>query len=78
MTIKEAVVVRFVEICRERSISYNELATLSGVTPSTVYTLLDAKRHGATISTIAVLCSGLGISLSEFFDSDYFKDLDID
>ena len=41
MRIKEAVVERFKEICRERGIKYNELATLSGVTPSTVYSMMD-------------------------------------
>ena len=39
MTVKDAVVLRFKDICKERNIKYNELATISGVTPSTVYSL---------------------------------------
>ena len=41
MCIKEAVVKRFLQLCRERDIRPNQLATLSGVTPSTVYSMLD-------------------------------------
>ena len=41
MRMKEAVVHRFQDLCRERNIKYNELATLSGVTPSTVYSMMD-------------------------------------
>ena len=41
MTVKDAVVLRFKDICKERNIKYNELATISGVTPSTVYSMMD-------------------------------------
>ena len=44
MQIKEAVVRRFQDLCRERGIKYNELATQSGVTPSTVYSMMDERR----------------------------------
>ena len=41
MQIKEAIVERIKNICLERGMKYNELATRSGVTPSTVYSMLD-------------------------------------
>ena len=34
MSVKDAVVDRFLELCHERNIRINELANLSGVTPS--------------------------------------------
>ena len=34
MLIKDAIVLRLQQICRERNIRYNELANRSGVTPS--------------------------------------------
>ena len=40
MGVKQAVVARICELCEERGIKPNELATRSGVTPSTVYSLL--------------------------------------
>ena len=62
-TIKDAVILRFKKICKERDIKYNELATMSGVTPSTVYSMLNEERRDITITTIKELCDGLEISL---------------
>lgn len=48
--VKDAVALRFKELCEERNISPNALAVRSGVTPSTVYRLqyarfLSTERH---------------------------------
>lgn len=74
--VKNAVVQRLKNICRERGIAPNELANISGVTPSTVYSLLSVERKNASITTIKILCDGLGISLGEFFCSPEFDDLE--
>lgn len=58
MLVKDAVASRFLEICKDQGIKPNELATRSGVTPSTVYSLLDARRREASIVTIKKLCDG--------------------
>lgn len=76
MTIKDAVVIRFKQICNERNIKYNELATLSGVTPSTAYSMMDETRRDISITTIKKFCDGLDITLSEFFTDKIFDDLD--
>lgn len=65
--VKNAVVQRFKAICTERNIKPNELANLSGVTPSTVYSLFSSTRNNVSITTIKVLCDGLEISLGDFF-----------
>ena len=44
MSVKDVVAKRFIELCKERNIKTNELANLSGVTPSTAYSMLDEKR----------------------------------
>lgn len=67
MGVKNAVVERFKNICSERNIKMNELAVISGVTPSSVYSMLDSKRHNISIVLIKKLCDGLDISLAEFF-----------
>ena len=69
MSVKDAVAARFAALCRERGIKPNELATLSGVTPSTVYSMLDARRRDVSIVTVKKLCDGLGITLGEFFSA---------
>ena len=67
MTVKDAVTKRFKDLCAERQIKTNELATLSGVTPSTVYSMMDERRRDVSIVVIKKLCDGLEISLGEFF-----------
>lgn len=74
--VKSAVVQRFKEICSERNIKPNELANLSGVTPSTVYSLFSEERRNVSITTIKILCDGLDITLGQFLGTDLFDDLE--
>ena len=76
MSVKDAVADRFLAICRERNIKPNELANISGVTPSTVYSLLDPRRRDVSIVTIKKLCDGLEINLGDFFSTDEFDQLE--
>ena len=76
MGIKNAIVARFKNLCLEKNIKPNELATLSGVTPSSVYSMLDDRRQNISIVLIKKLCDGLDISLKDFFDSEEFHSLD--
>lgn len=76
MNIKEAVVKRTKELCSEHDIAINTLANLAGITPSTVYSMLDSSRKDIGIVTIKKLCDGLDMDIKEFFDSDLFFDLE--
>ena len=76
MTVKDAVSQRFKEICDNKGIRINELATRSGVTPSTVYSMMDPKRREISITTIKKLCDGLEITLGEFFSTSDFDALE--
>lgn len=76
MSVKDAVVERFVQICEERGIKTNELACRSGVTPSTAYSMIDPRRRDLSIITIKKFCDGLDISLAEFFSSPIFDKLE--
>ena len=76
MTVKDAVVDRVRSLCQERGIKANKLANISGVTPSTVYSLLNENRRDVSINTIKKLCDGLEISLGEFFSAPEFNSLE--
>ena len=76
MIVKQAVVNRFLQICKDRNIKPNELANISGVTPSTVYSMLDERRNDISIITIKKLCDGLGITLGQFFSTSEFDNLE--
>lgn len=76
MSVKDAVANRFTEICAERNIRINELANISGVTPSTAYSMLDKNRRDVSIITIKKFCDGLDMTLGEFFSTSEFDNLE--
>ena len=76
MDIKDVIVERFLELCKEKGIKINELANISGVTPSTAYSMMDKHRRDISIRTIKKFCDGLEISLGEFFSTKEFDRLE--
>lgn len=76
MNTKEAVAQRIIQLCNERNIATNALANISGVSPSTVYSMLNEKSQNPGVVSIKKLCDGLEISLREFFDSPLFDDIE--
>lgn len=76
MSVKDVVAARIMELCRERGICPNELANRAGVTASTVYSLLDARRRDVSVVTVKKLCDGLDITIGEFFSSAEFDALE--
>lgn len=76
MNAKEAVAKRIVDLCEERNIAVNTLANISGVSPSTIYSMLNEKSQNPGVVSLKKLCDGLEISLRKFFDCDLFDDLE--
>ncbi len=76
MSVKEAVVLRFRELMEQRGILPNALANMSGVTPSSVYSMLDGRRKELSINLIKKLCDGLEITLGDFFCVPLFDQLE--
>ena len=76
MDLKDMIAKRFAELCIQKNIKINELANVSGVTPSTVYSMMDKSRRDISIQTIKKLCDGLEITLGEFFSTDEFDHLE--
>lgn len=76
MVVREAVINRINEICDDRGMAVNKLANLSGITPSTVYSIFNSGRKDIGIVLIKKICDGFDITLDEFFSSDLFKSLE--
>ena len=76
MNTKNAVANRIIQLCNEKNIAINALANVSGISPSTLYSVLNEKSQNPGIVTIKKLCDGLDISLREFFNSDIFDDIE--
>lgn len=73
--IEKAVIERFRQLCKEREISYTELARLAGVTPSSVYSMLKPERKDVGVVIIKKLCDGLELGMADFYDCDLFHNL---
>ena len=58
MKIKDAVATRINNICNERNISINKLASISCLTQSTVQHLVDGRSNNPKLLTIVRICDG--------------------
>lgn len=74
MRTKEAVAQRILELCRERNIAVNAFANISGVSPSTIYSMLNQKSQNPGVVSIKKICDGLEITVRQFFDSPLFDE----
>ncbi len=68
MTYSEAVIKRLAELCSERKITINKLATLSGITQSTVDNLMRGKTKNPKLKTLHKLAIGLDMTVTELLD----------
>ncbi len=76
MVFGKAVIARLYELCAERNITMNKLCTLSAVPQSTVNNFINGKTHNIGILTLKKLIDGLGISVTDFFDTEAFRNLE--
>ena len=76
MNVGEASKKRILELCDEKNITVNKLATLSGVTQSTLNNIVSGRNNSTTISTIKKICDGLDITIIDFFNTEDFLNLE--
>ena len=67
---------RILQLCGERNISVNRLASISALPPSSVKNILYGKSQNPKLLTVKMLCDGLGITLGEFFSTPEFDALE--
>lgn len=72
MTYSEAIIKRLTELSKERKIKVNKLATLSGITQSTVEDLMKGTTKNPKLKTLHKLATGLDMTVSELLD---FKEM---
>ena len=76
MNIGKAVKFRILELCRQNDITLNKLATICGITQSTLNNIVSGRNTSTTISTIKKICDGLEITILDFFTSPLFENLE--
>ena len=78
MRIQEAVRLRILQLCREKNMTVNHLAEVSGVSSSALKLTVSsyARVKSTGVVTIKKLCDGLEITLGEFFSTPEFDALE--
>ena len=76
MKINDAISTKLLNICKDRNISVNKLATISCLTQSTVENIISCSSKNPKLLTIVRICDGLNMTLAEFFDDELFLDID--
>ncbi len=72
---QKAVVKRIEKLCRQMGMSIHQLANQSGLPPSTIKNVIYGASKNTGVSTLAMICKGLEISLEDFFADEMFTEI---
>lgn len=76
MNLNDAIIKRIEEICRERGSNICDISLGGGMSPSAIYDLIKGRTKCSKVITVKRFCDGAGITLSEFFDREYFNGIE--
>ncbi|MCR5774921.1 MAG: helix-turn-helix transcriptional regulator [Lachnospiraceae bacterium] len=68
MTYSDVIILRLNKICRQRNITVNKLANISGITQSTVENIIAGKTKNPKLKTLHKIAVGLNMTVSELLD----------
>ena len=68
MTYSDVIILRLTRLCKEQNITINKLATLSGITQSTVENIMSGKTKNPKLKTLHKLAIGLDMTVSELLN----------
>ena len=73
MKLNDAIMKRIEEICETQNSNICDIALRGGMSPSAIYDLQKGRTQCSKVVTVKRFCEGAGMTLSEFFDRDYFN-----
>ena len=76
MRIYEATTKRLNDLMKEKKLTPNKLAYKSGISQATVKSIMNGESKNPGIVTLKKLCDGMEISISTFFNSKEFHNLE--
>lgn len=74
MKLNEAISMRLNELLNERGMTQYQLFMKSGVPKSTIGNVINCSYDSVKLRIIHEMCQGLGISITEFFQSSLFDE----
>ena len=78
MQLNEAVSARLKELLRERNMTQYQLYIKSGVPKSSIGNIVNCAYDSVKLRVIHEICQGLEINISDFFDSPYFDETNLE
>ena len=78
LQLNQAVSIRLSELLREHGMTQYQLFARSGVPKSTISNIIHCSYDSVKLRIIHELCQGFSISISEFFQSPLFDEVNLD
>ncbi len=78
MKLEEAITKRIYDLCDERKIAPNKLASMAGMPSATIRCIFYGRSKNPGTRTILDICQALDITLYDFFDDPLFKTSDLE
>ena len=75
---QELIAKRIKDLCWREDISYYTLSYRSAVPITTLMHILDCSTKNPGIFTIMKICNGFGITLTDFFDTEELKGIELE
>ena len=76
--LNEAVGMRLSELLQERGMTQYQLCTKSGVPKSTISNIVNCAYDSIKLRIIHEICQGFQISITDFFQSPLFDEVNLD
>ena len=78
MQLNEAVSARLKELLQERDMTQYQLYMKSGVPKSSIGNIVNCAYDSVKLRLIHEICQGLNINISDFFNSHYFDEINLE
>ncbi len=78
MKLEEAITNRIYDLCRERGIAPNKLASMAGLPSATIRCIFYGRSKNPGTRTLLDICQALDITLYDFFNDPIFQTNDLE
>ncbi|MDO4355478.1 MAG: helix-turn-helix transcriptional regulator [Clostridia bacterium] len=78
MKLNQAISERLSELLKEKNMTQYQLFMKSGVPKSTIGNVINCSYDSVKLRVIHEMCQGLGIEISDFFNSPLFAESNLD
>ena len=78
MTYSDAIIKSLSDLCADRGITINRLATLSGITQSTINSMMNGETKNPKLKTLRKIAMGLNMTVSELLDFPEMNEMEFE